>query len=53
MIGAELGKVYSDGEIIFREKEIGDLMFVIQAGKVDITKSTHAGEITIASLGKV
>jgi CRP/FNR family cyclic AMP-dependent transcriptional regulator len=52
MIGAELGKVYSDGEIIFREKEKGEMMFVIQAGKVDITKWTHSGEVTIASLGK-
>ena len=50
MIGDELGKVYSDGEIIFQEGEKGEEMYVIQAGKVIITKSTHSGEVTIATL---
>ena len=26
----ELGKIYSDGETIFREGEIGEVMYVIQ-----------------------
>ena len=50
MIGDELGKVYTGGEIIFREGEEGEEMYVIQAGKVNITKSTHSGEVTIATL---
>ncbi len=47
----ELGRVYSDGEVIFKEGETGDVMYVIQAGKVKITKKTSSGEIAIATLG--
>jgi hypothetical protein len=32
----ELGKVYQDGEVIIRRGEIGDCMFVIQEGQVEI-----------------
>jgi len=31
-----LGKVYQDGEVIIRQGEIGDCMFVIQKGRVEI-----------------
>ncbi len=50
MSGGELGKIYSDGEVIFKEGETGNVMFVIQSGKVKITKKTAAGEIDIATL---
>jgi CRP-like cAMP-binding protein len=38
----ELGKVYADGEVIIAEGELGDCMFVIQSGRVEV--STGAGE---------
>jgi CRP-like cAMP-binding protein len=47
----ELGRVFPDGEAICREGEKGDCMYVIQSGKVRITKSTDSGEVTIATLG--
>ncbi len=50
MSSGEVGKVYSDGEIIFKEGEQGNCMYVIQSGKVRITKSDSAGERTIAVL---
>jgi CRP-like cAMP-binding protein len=31
-----LGKTYRDGEIIARQGEVGDCMFVIQEGQVDV-----------------
>ena len=46
----ELGRVYSEGEIIFREGEEGDSMYVVQSGAVRITKKTVSGELTIATL---
>ena len=46
----ELGKVYSDGEIIFEESHEGDRMYVVQSGKVQITKKTASGDIPIATL---
>lgn len=47
----EIGKIYSDGEIIFKEGDIGDVMYVVQSGQVDIIKNTPSGRIKIATLG--
>ncbi len=47
---AELGNVYSDGEVIFEEGEKGEDMYVIQAGKVKITRKTGDVDLTIATL---
>jgi CRP-like cAMP-binding protein len=52
MSEGELGKVYADGDIIFREGDIGDCMYVIQSGTVRLTRKTASGEITIATLQK-
>jgi len=46
----ELGRLYSDGEIIFKEGEKGDVMYVIQSGKVKISKDSSSGEITMVTL---
>jgi len=46
----ELGRTYSDNEVIFKEGEAGHAMYVIQSGKVLITKRTPSGEFTIATL---
>jgi CRP-like cAMP-binding protein len=46
----ELGRMYSDNEVIFKEGEAGHAMYVIQSGKVRITKRTPSGEFTIATL---
>lgn len=48
---SELGRVYSDGEVIFREGEEGDRMYVVQSGSVRITKKSPGGEIPIATIG--
>ena len=50
MNGGELGRVCADGEIIFKEGEKGEVMYVIQSGRVRITKQTLDGDITIATL---
>jgi CRP-like cAMP-binding protein len=46
----ELGRLYSHGEIIFKEGEKGDLMYVIQSGKVKISKNSSSGDIAMATL---
>lgn len=48
-IGA-LGKTYHDGEVIVREGEMGDRMFVIQAGRVAVSRRGNGEEIRIAVL---
>ena len=51
MKDGELGKVYSEGELIFKEGDEGNMMYVIQSGRVQITKKTSSGDLTIAILG--
>ena len=46
----ELGKMYSDGEIIFKEGERGDVMYVIQSGEVKISKKLVSDHTIIATL---
>jgi len=44
MKDGELGKIYSDGEVIFKEGERCEGMYVIQSGKVKITKKPNQGQ---------
>ncbi len=46
----ELGRVYADGEAICTEGEKGEVMYVIQSGKVRITKHSPDGELALAVL---
>jgi CRP-like cAMP-binding protein len=46
----ELGKIYNDGEVIFREGETAEVMYVIQAGKVRIKRDSPSGELTLGTL---
>jgi len=50
MTEGELGQSYDEGEVICSEGEKGDVMYVVQSGKVHIQKKTDAGELTIATL---
>ena len=50
MKNGELGRVYADNEMIFGEGDKGDIMYVVQSGKVKITKLTQGGELTLATL---
>ncbi len=46
----ELGKVFHDGEIIFKEGDSAEVMYVIQAGKVRITRDGPFGKLTLGIL---
>jgi CRP/FNR family transcriptional regulator len=43
-----LGKVYADGEVIIQEGEVGDCMYVIQEGEVEILTTVEGEEMQIA-----
>lgn len=46
-----LGKDYGDGETIVRQGEVGDCMYVVQAGQVEVVQDTdHGGEQRLAVL---
>jgi CRP-like cAMP-binding protein len=47
-----LGLAYSEGDVLFNEGDAGDCMYVIQLGKVRISKNTPTGEVVLADLGQ-
>jgi CRP-like cAMP-binding protein len=51
MVGGALGKVYIDGEMIIRQGETGDSMYVVQGGRVEVLQdSLKGGEQHLAFL---
>ncbi len=54
-MNGELGKVYHDGEIIVRQGEVGDCMYVIQEGRVEILIEKDGKDIPlrIAERGEI
>lgn len=42
-----LGKIFQPGEVIFKEGEPGDCMFVIQEGKVEIFLERNGQEVSL------
>lgn len=42
-----LGKVYQNGEVIFRVGEAGDCMFVVQDGQVEIVGELDGNEVRL------
>ncbi len=45
-----LGKVYADGTDIVRQGDVGDCMYVVQAGRVEVVQATDIGEQHLAFL---
>jgi CRP-like cAMP-binding protein len=45
-----LGSLYHDGEEIIRQGEIGDCMYVVQSGRVEVVQSGEYGEQHLAFL---
>ena len=50
MARGALGKVYCDGEIIIRQGDMGDCMYVVQSGRVEVVQSSEHGEQHLAFL---
>lgn len=46
-----LGKEYSEGDAICRQGEIGDRMYVIQAGRATVLEEVDGKEIVLGHLG--
>ena len=46
----ELGRVYQDGEEIIRQGEVGNCMYVIQAGKAEVLREVEGQAIRLAML---
>jgi len=52
MDSGELGKIYHDAEIIIKQGEQGDYMYVVQEGLVEVVYETDRGEVLLALRGK-
>ena len=48
MKSGELGKEYKNGEIIIKQGESGNCMYVIQSGEVEVLKDMDGKEIRLA-----
>jgi CRP-like cAMP-binding protein len=46
-----LGKVYQAGEVIVHQGEVGECMYVIQAGQVEVLQKQAGQETSLAVLG--
>lgn len=47
-----LGKLYHDSEVIVRQGEIGDCMYVVQAGKVEVLQEKGNKQVRLAVLSE-
>jgi len=50
MKSGELGKTFQDGEIIIHQNDVGECMFVIQSGQVEIFQNKNKREVRLATL---
>jgi CRP/FNR family transcriptional regulator, cyclic AMP receptor protein len=49
---AALGRFYEDGEIVARQGEVGDCMYMVQDGEVEIILEEHGTEVVLRSAGR-
>jgi len=47
-----LGRVYEDGETLVRQGDVGDVMFVIQEGEVEVVHEGDGRETQLAIIGE-
>lgn len=47
-----LGRTYQDGEVIVKQGEIGDCMFMVQAGRVEVVREVADDHVPLAVLAK-
>lgn len=52
MEASALGRVYSDGEILVRQGEEGDCMFVVQEGRLEVLVTKDGKEIVLRVAGE-
>jgi CRP-like cAMP-binding protein len=52
MGAGKLGKMLEDGEIIFRQGDVGDSMYVIQEGQVEVFVERQGTEVRLRLLGE-
>lgn len=49
---AGLGKIYHDGEVIVKQGDEGDCMYIIQSGQVEVLKEIDGRKVQLALRGE-
>ena len=52
MSESALGRVFHDGEVVVRQGETGDCMYVVQDGNVDVVMDRDGHEVFLRTMGK-
>ena len=47
-----LGKVYEDGELIVGQGEVGNCMYVVQEGHLEVWQEREGGPMSLGTLGR-
>ena len=50
-MSTSFGRLYTHGEIIIKQGTVGDCLYVIQEGRVEVIDETGGKEIKVAELG--
>jgi len=48
----DLGKIYEDGDVIVRQGDVGDCLYVIQEGQVEVFLEEDGKEVRLRMAGK-
>lgn len=51
MTEGALGRLYEDGEVVVRQGEVGDCLFVVQEGQVEVVAELDGKETLLRELG--
>ena len=52
MAAGDLGKIYEDGDVIVRQGDVGDCLYVIQEGQVEVLLEKDGKEVRLRVAGK-
>jgi flavin-dependent dehydrogenase len=52
MVTGQLGRKYKPGEVVFRQGEVGDCMYVVHTGEVELILRRGEREFCLATLGQ-
>lgn len=51
MTSGALGRVYEDGQIVFRQGDVGDCLYVVQEGQVEVIDESGGSETLLRIAG--
>ena len=53
MVSGSLGKSYGDGMTVVEQGDVGDCMYIVQSGTLEVSVHGADGELTLSTLQAV